>query len=91
MLFQHPSLSVNEITITGLAPRKMQAAALMHQPAGQCTNQLRITRDNAAENQPPSLKRYRTAESRAAGSAPALWFQAMTGDAWDPPTPYHSS
>ena len=60
----------------------------MHQPAGQCTNQLRITRDNAAENQPPSLKRYRTAESRAAGSAPALWFQAMTGDAWDPSTPH---
>ena len=32
---------------------------------------------------------YRTtAESRAAGSAPALWFQAMTGEAFNPPAPH---
>ena len=57
----------------------------MHQPAAPHHARQRT---HAAENQPPSLKRYRTAESHAAGSAPALWFQAMTGDAWDPPTPH---
>ena len=42
-----------------------------------------IDASNAASFMPPSLNAFRTAASRAAGSAPAAWYQAMTGSAWD--------
>ena len=39
----------------------------------------RLTLTNAAAYPPPSLNAYRTAASRGAGSAPAIWFMQMTG------------
>ena len=43
----------------------------------------RINENNAAAFMPPSLNCFRSAVSRAADSAPAIWYQQMTGRAWD--------
>ena len=43
----------------------------------------RITHDNAAAYPPPDLRPFRSAASRTADSAPALWFKQMTGAEWD--------
>ena len=43
----------------------------------------RITDVNAADYPPPSLNAFRTAASRGPSSAPAVWFNQMTGSAWD--------
>ena len=42
-----------------------------------------ITHDNAAAYQPPDLRPFRSAASRTADSAPALWYKQMTGAEWD--------
>jgi hypothetical protein len=42
-----------------------------------------ITHDNAAAYPPPDLRPFRSAASRTADSAPALWFKQMTGAEWD--------
>ena len=43
----------------------------------------RINATNAAAFMPPSLNCFRSAVSRAADSAPAIWYQQMTGRTWD--------
>ena len=42
-----------------------------------------ITHDNAAAYPPPDLRPFRSAASRTADSAPALWYKQMTGAEWD--------
>ena len=43
-----------------------------------------ITRDNAAQYPPPSLRKYMKAESRGPASAPAAWYLQMThGIEWN--------
>ena len=42
-----------------------------------------ITHDNAAAYPPPDLRPFRSAASRTADSAPALWYTQMTGAEWD--------
>ena len=41
-----------------------------------------ITEENAAEFEPPNLRKYKAAGSRGPGSVPAVWYEKMTGISW---------